>query len=418
MKTPFLRRTASLMAAVMMFAVVAPPAIQAAEIQARHSQEEGRVQKIKRAAAQKIYKGVVKAVNSIVKAANKSDRVNLKTEMIFLDKENRIFFDIKGMTRVKVPGKKWLKKIQTLKDEQGTYTIASNGPVAVDVAATPVKIEGKEVSFAVQLDMAIQLGPLGRLLGENSIGFAGALGLGPLFDHMSEALDAFDGRIIGDAIGTGVAEMSKLLGEGKEEPFGDRASVSRHNGRGVTGMSLLRHFAVSIAYVGSIAGARLGGKSLGAMIAVAVFPAGVAFIPTMLGSAVGLWFGTWIVKTVLINIPIKWKFRKLEKLYKQNRLEKLAVYQSGVVERLQQEMDRPRDRWVFFELMKNHLKKKMDESDGNYDLTPFQPLIDRAKQVLQYRAVNDGDWYGARMYYQLLAAIRQLPAVQKVPASR
>lgn len=44
-----------------------------------------------------------------------------------------------------------------------------------------------------------------------------------------------------------------------------------------------------------------------------------------------------------------------------------------------------------------------------FDLGPYRPLIDAARRVLQYRAVNDEDWYSARMYYQLRTALGELP---------
>jgi hypothetical protein len=213
----------------------------------------------------------------------------------------------------------------------------------------------------------------------------------------------------------GVAELSKLFGERGEEPFGERPEVSRFNIGGVSGMALLRHFALAVCYAGASAGSSLGMKTLGAFVAATLFPTGGAFIPIFLATAAAAWFGVWVVETVMVKLPVLWKFKKLEKLYKQRRTEELAQYQEGVVQRLQEEMDRPRSRWVFFELMKNFLSEKMDESKGEYDLTPYQPLIERAREILLYRTLNDKDWYATRMYYQLLKAIHRLPNGDKIP---
>lgn len=409
MKKPFLKRVSAWMAALMLFAVAAPPVVQAAELEARRSEQQSLVDKIQWATAQKIFKGVKKLVESTVARANRHERVSLQTKMLFLDKEHRIFFDIQGLVKVKVPSKKWLRKIQALKDQRGTYTMASNGPIAVDIAATPLDIKENEVQFAIQLDVALRLEALAWVIGENAVGYAGAYGLQGGIQSLADCIDRFDARIMGDAIGTGVAELTKLLGDRDDAPFGDQKKISIHNIGEVGGEALRRHFALAIAYTGAIAGTRLVTRNVTALALGALFPAASASLPILVAVGAAGFFGAWVVRKLMVDLPVKYKFKKLERLYRQQRKGELEQYQSHVVQRLQEEMGRSRDRWVFFELFKKFLEKKMDESDGQYDLTPYEPLLKRVKDILMYRAVNNEDWYAARMHYQMLKAVRRLP---------
>lgn len=417
MKIPFQRQLCGLMAALMLFLTAAPALVRAGEIEAQRAKLDALVEKVERKTAEKIFQGLDKVVRSTVEFANKSDRINLKTKMAFLDEGNRIFFDVQGLVRVKVPGERWLRKINEVMESHGTYLLASNGDVAVDMAATPLNIKDREVSFAVQLDLIIQLDDLARTLGESALGYLGALTAGKISHCFLEALDKWDHRIVGKAVGEGVAQLSKLLGDGDEEPFADQPEIASFGLQEVSGAGLLRHFAVAIAHAGVEAGSRLGARTLGAAVAAVLFPTGGAFIPIFLATSAAAWFGHWMVETLIVKLPVLHKFKKLEKLYQQRRMQELERYQEGVVQRLQEEMDRPRERWVFFELMKNFLAEKMTASKGNYDLTPYQPLIERVRDILQYRTINNKDYYAARMYYQFLHAIGQTPTGEKIQYS-
>jgi hypothetical protein len=117
--------------------------------------------------------------------------------------------------------------------------------------------------------------------------------------------------------------------------------------------------------------------------------------------------------------------RKIEKASGDRRIrlmKKLEEYSQSVALRLEQEMTQRTRRWVFFEMMvkylKNHLEEAEEDEDENFDIEVFRPLIEKAKQILRYRTVQEYDWYSARMYYQLLGAIGELPDTSVPPPER
>lgn len=398
--------------------LLALPGVRAAAVPAAPAPAEaGLWERLGQGFAAKTFQATRALLGRILARANRSPRVDLKLEMALLDDQRRILLDVRGVVRVRVPGARWRERIREAQEAGRTWTMASNGPVSVDLAVTPMKLEGDEVTFTVQLDLILLMKDLVQELARAGAAVLGTVAAGALASKIAEGLAALDTEVAGKALGTAIEELSSVLsGDAGAVAYGHLGTAGQGLGRfleaGVSGASLRRHFLVAMLYAASAAGTKVLGGTLGAGLAAALFPAGGSLVAILMATSATYWFGTWVVHQVAVKLPILWKLKKIGRLA-QGRDARLGAYTESVAARLEQEMNGKANRWVFFELMVDWLAAQ--RKAGDFDLEPYRPLIDRARKLLQYRAVNDQDWYAARMVYQLLAAIGELPHGQPAP---
>lgn len=377
-------------------------------------QETSRMERLARGTSKKIFAGLRRVLEGITTRASRSDRVHARVEMAFLDEKGRMFFDIQGSARVAVPGEAWRKRIRAAHAAGQSYTMASNGPVGVDLAATPLEVKGKEVHFAFQLDLTIDMQEIWAGLRRGAIGALGAVAASTLAGRVIEALGNFRVDLAGDAIQIGVGELSGILG-------GDVAAFAGYQGvsptlrslvpKGVTGPGLLRHFLVSILFAASSTGAQLVGVSLGSAVGAALLPGSAGLVAIVLTTAAAAWFGSWVVHTVAVRLPVLWKLKKLRRLHENARdqagRDAAAAYAEKLAQRLVAETRRKSSRWTLFELYTQHLDK-LRQAEGAEALEAYRPVTGTLIQTLQIQ-VMDGDWISARMYWQLKKALGELP---------
>jgi hypothetical protein len=407
------RRLVALVALFHLAPLFVAPAVAAQE-------RAGRVERLGRATAQKIYAAVRRILEGVVARASRSDRVTAKLEIGFLDERGRMFFDIQGSARVRVPGTSWRERLSAARAEGRSYAMASNGPVSLDLAATPLKVAGEEVTFAFQVDVSIDLPEIWAELKKGAIGALGAMAASALAGRVLEALGSFRVDVAGDAVRIGVGELSGMLG-GETVAFAGYHGVSpamrRLVPRTFSGGALLRHFVLSVLFAAASTGAQLAGSSLGAALGTTLLPAGASLVAVIATTAATLWFGTWVVHQVAVKLPILWKFKKLRRLHARAKdAAGLAVaedYADQLARRILTETQRPTGRWILFELLTQHLEK-LRTQEGPAALAAFRPVTDTLKKGLQVQ-VLEGDWYAARMYWQLRKALDELPEGEPAP---
>lgn len=387
------------------------------------AQEASRRQRMARATAQKIYAAVRRILEGVAARASRSERVTAKLAIGFLDDRNRLFFDLQGSARVRVPGKGWREKLGAARAEGRSYAMACNGPVSLDLTATPLKLAGDEVTFGFQVDVSIDLPEIWAEVKKGAIGALGAMAASAFAGRVLEALGSFRIDLAGDAVKIGVGELSGMLG-GETVAFagyqGVSPSLRKLVPRTMTGGSLLRHFLLSVLFAAASTGAQLAGSSLGAALGTTLLPAGASLVAVIATTAAAFWFGSWVVHQVAVRLPILWKFKKLRRLHARGTdaasMARAEEYATQLAQRILVETQRPTGRWVLFELLTEYLTK-LREAEGPEVLAAFRPVTDTLKKGLQLQ-VMDGDWYAARMYWQLRKALDELAKGEGPPENR
>lgn len=406
------RRLVALVALLQLAPLLAAPAAAA--------EQAGRVERLARATSEKIYAAVRRILEGVVARASRSEHITAKLEIGFLDERGRMFFDIQGSARVRVPGEAWRRKLAEAQAQGQSYAMACNGPVSLDLAATPLKVAGAEATVGFQVDVSIDLPEIWAELKKGAIGALGAVAASTLAGRVLEALGSFRVDIAGDAVRIGVGELSGMLG-GETAAFAGYQGVSPALRKliptTVTGGSLLRHFVLSVLFAAASTGAQLAGSSLGAALGTTLLPAGAGLVAALATTAAALWFGTWVVHQVAVRLPILWKLKKLRRLHEQATdaagVARAEEYADQLARRVLAETQRPTGRWTLFELLAEHLEQ-LRTQEGPAALAAFRPVTDVLKRGLQMQ-VMEGDWYAARMYWQLRKALDELPAGEAPP---
>lgn len=349
-----------------------------------------------------------------VARAGRSDRLTLKIGASFLDARGRMLLDLQGTVRTRVPLAGLRRTVAAKAAARESWILTSNGPVAIDFVLTPMKLEGEEATFTFQLDLTILFRPLLAELARNGAYLAGSVALGTVAKQAIEALQGLDADALGDGLALGVGELSGMLsGEAAAKTFQTVTDSARRGWiarlrapLGVVG--LLRHFLTAVLLSGSNAGAATLGTSLGAALGATLLPAGGSFVVAVVSTAAVAWFGTWAVTTLTVNLPVAWKFGKLEKLHAAGDAAGWKAHADRLAGTLEAEIDGSEQRWPVLELLIARVAK-VRAGPGAAGLEAYRPVVDMAKKRLQFQAVAEGNFYAARIYYQLLGALGENP---------
>lgn len=409
---------------------LALPAVQANPAPAATAAADDTHKGISGKLAVKLYETLDRGIDALLSRANRSDRVNLKKVFRFLDDEERMIFDIAGTVRVKVPTDALRTKVRKWMEGRETQVLSSNGPISTDIAITPVREEGEEFLFAVQIDLIILTHTLFGQIARSTAQVAGVMGLNLLASNALDALSSVDWEIPGKAIEMGVRELPNfLVGEAGAITYAtfqdeEHKKLREKLKATITPKGLLKHFTLALCFAGVTGGMKILGASVGGAVAAVLIPGGGTFLGTVLATSALVWFGNWAVTWVAIKLPVLWKLAKIGRLYRkanksdggrQERLSrKLGEYRKDVAERAVQELSKGYQRWTYLNMVIAYFRKRVKKADPNlspleaFDLVPYQPLLDALYQKLTFMAMQDENWYAARMYYQLLDSVNQL----------
>lgn len=381
--------------------------------------------------AGKIYTVLRKVFLKVLDRANKSARIDLRLNFSFLDDHERMLFDVGGTVRVKVGADKARAEFQRMLEKEETKVVSTNGPISIDCAVTPLKIEGDEVLFGVQLDVAVLTHAIFQQLVRSAAQVGSFLAINVLAGKAIEALTTFSTDTAGQALEMGIENLPPVIGaeagaityaafqDQEHSTWKERLKAT------LTPGGLLKHFALAAIFAGVKGGAQAIGLSVGAAVGASLIPGGGTFLSTLLTTSALIWFGNHVVHTVGVKWPVLWKLAKIGRLYRKafdsegGRRERLsnkyAEYHQNVLDKVLREMESGYKRWVFLELLIKYFRSRVRDRGAlannieGFDLVPYQPLVDGLAARLQFRMSQGKDWYAARMYYQLLDAVNQLP---------
>lgn len=368
-------------------------------------------------------RALAKTVERTLERANKSDRVDLGLRSSFLDDENQIFLDVQGVLRVEVPKGYLEKKIRPLFRSGRAMVLSSDGPLSLDLAARPMKIEGQEVTFACQFDLLVLTDRFVQNLLVTGASFFGSQATGKVAEFVAHAVLNIRSDILGDAIVHGIKTMGGFLaGRGAQIWSGwlrDLGSTKRRILETLQRDDWASHVGASLMYAISASGATIVGATLGGAIGAAILPAAPSLVAVFVTTTAALWFGSWVVENLMVRWPILWRIRRLEKAWAKRKAgnsdpgltEKIENAHKHLSRKLDFEMGESSGRWIFFELLLEHLEKRA-KKEPSFDREAFAPLAEVALNHLQFRIIQDKNIRAARYSLRLRAALGMLPHQQ------
>lgn len=381
----------------------------------------------------RVHAGLRKALQKMVAAANRSPRVDLELAFSLVDREERMLFDLAGTVRARVPGRKLRQNLQADMEAGRSRLARSNGPISVDLVVTPRAIEGDEVTFAVQLDISILTH---RLLGELTkyaahVGLAA--GLHGILHHVEHFIEHLHLHHAGHALGHAINETAHVLSDtGLEIPLQayqgtDLGSLRSRLGASASVHGLWHHFLHSLVFVAVTSGTKIAASSIGGILGAVLAPQGGAFLTLAASTTATVWFGSWVVRKLTLDLPMQWRLSRLERLHRKALAapleerdsfeERAREIQHKLAEKVLSDLDRKHDKWTALRVLTVNLGRRRQaalEAGETWQRAPFEHVI---QAVIKRLTIMGGgeDWYAARMYWQFKAALGELPEKEPPP---
>ena len=338
--------------------------------------------------------------------------VRLKT--FFVDDSERIFAQIDGSITLSFPiqNEKWQEK---LKEAAGSW-LSTNGPVATDISIKETENK-KDSSLLVHFsaDLVIQSKRVVRKLICSCTSILGSASVGVVLSKLVAYLGSIDASLLGKAISTGFKKLW-ALGSGKTAAkVYQNIDESGYRGlkallfREISLKSIVYHFGVFILRAFTKIGATITKASFGTAIATALGSQFAVVVGSALAMVATILIGKVIVKKLTKNLPLWWRMRRLEKLHVKalsgDKAAATRIYETeeAVLAVIDDEL-----QVGSFKVL-DMLTSKLAEAYERSALGPYEDLIKKVKQKLQFETVQNDDWVIARKYYQLLQAIARAP---------
>lgn len=352
--------------------------------------------------------------------ASRSERVDLELGFSLVDDRQRMLFDINGTVRVAAALPGAAARIDEQIASKRTRLWRSDGPISIDLAVTPLARVERDVTYAVQLDVAVLTHRVAGLLLRNTAQLGASLGLHALAHQVHDFVHHLHLGHAGDALALAIEEGAHVAADVAVgvpyEAYQSEATagVARRLRRAASGHHLLHHVGLAALYTGATAGMKVAATSAGGVIAAVLAPKAAGIGGLIVAAAPAVWFGNWVVRKVAVEIPMHWSLARLGRLHR--RVAKLDDDEHAA--RIQAKIDaitgklaggigddlaKKHDRWTRIQLLVQWFEKRLaaDRHDTAFDLTPYQGLIDEVMKLLAHETLHGDDWYASRTYYQL-----------------
>ena len=339
---------------------------------------------------------------------------DVKLKTFFVDESERIFASIDGSITLTFPvqNEKWQEK---LKEATGSW-LSTNGPVATDVSIKKTEMKkDNSVLVCFSADVVIQSKRVVRKLIYSCTSILGSASVGVVLAKLVAYLGSIDASLLGKAISTGFKKLW-ALGSGKTAAKVYQ-NIDESGRRGLKALllreislkSLVYHFGVFILKAFTKVGATIAKASFGTAIATVLGSQFAVVVGSALAMAATVLIGKVVVKKLTKNLPLWWRMRRLEKLHvkalkgDEAAEANIAKTEDAMLAVIDEEL-----QVGSFKVL-DMLTEKLAEAYERSALGPYEALIQRVKQKLQFETVQNDDWVVARKYYQLLHAIARTP---------
>ncbi len=346
-----------------------------------------------------------RAALALFEKLDKSDNLSVKVHSHFYDAAIRRYF-------ISISGAGVFQGKLPFKLEHDSYLVSGNQEISYDFYFSDVKKERDGISFKYSGNFVVSLDRVAYQMIKTIPHLAASGSLGPVFDMLSDFFDKLNIGILSEAISETLRKFSTVALTKAGTELLSQAGKNHNLGKVIAGCikdgSMLSFIGITIIKTASISAVSVSGASLGAAVGSIVAPGPGTAVGAFLGSQIMTLAAKMLVHELTAELPLKINIRRMVNCWHilqhnagdREARQTLEEAQKKIEKKISAEFNR--EKFSLFETLLEQIEK-MPAADR----PALIPVLKQLQQLLGFKITNEGDWYYARQYYQLKAAVEK-----------
>lgn len=340
-----------------------------------------------------------KATVALFNQLDRKDNISVKIHSHFYDSEIRRYF-------ISVSGEILFSGRLPAKINADSYTITGDQEVSFDVQLSNFRTESKGIRFNYNAAITVNLERLAYRMIQVIPHLTASGALSPALEVMTEFLNKLNIGILSEAISETFRRFSTVAlvktatelisAAGNNRSLIDIIKQNMKNG------SILTFLAFQIMRCSTISLVSVAGASLGAMVGSMIAPGPGSIIGGFLGSQILTIAARYVIYELTAELPLKRNVTRIVTSYailQKNPSDTSARAQyedsmAKIEKKVKAEFNS--ERFKLFETLLDVIDKLSIK-----ERPAMIPLLRNLKDALQFKVINEKDWYYARKYYLL-----------------
>ena len=394
----------------LLFALLLIVSLLSAPIQAAPEESStGRLRISFSAAVEKSLKGTATALDratlALFEKLDKTDNLSVKVHSHFYDTAIRRYF-------VSISGEGVFQGKLPFKLKHDSYLVSSNQEISYDFYFSEVRQDREGIRFKYSGNFVVSLDRVAYRMIQTIPHLAASGSLGPVFDMLSDFFDKLNIGILSEAISETLRKFSTVALTKAGTELISQAGKNKNLGKVIAECikdgSMLSFIGITIIRTASISAVSVSGASLGAAVGSLVAPGPGTAVGAFLGSQIMTLAAKMLVHEFTAELPLKINIKRLANSWHilqhnpgdEEARQTCEEAQKKIEKKIAAEFNR--EKFSLFETLIEQIEKMPAE-----DRPAMIPVLKRLQQLLGFKITNEGDWYYARQYYQLKAAVEK-----------
>ena len=394
----------------LLFALLLIVSLLSAPIQAAPEESStGRLRISFSAAVEKSLKGTATALDratlALFEKLDKTDNLSVKVHSHFYDTAIRRYF-------VSISGEGVFQGKLPFKLKHDSYLVSSNQEISYDFYFSEVREDREGIRFKYSGNFVVSLDRVAYRMIQTIPHLAASGSLGPVFDMLSDFFDKLNIGILSEAISETLRKFSTVALTKAGTELISQAGKNKNLGKVIAECikdgSMLSFIGITIIKTASISAVSVSGASLGAAVGSLVAPGPGTAVGAFLGSQIMTLAAKMLVHELTAELPLKINIKRLTNSWHilqhnpgdEEARQTCEEVQKKIEKKIAAEFNR--EKFSLFETLIEQIEKMPAE-----DRPAMIPVLKRLQQLLGFKITNEGDWYYARQYYQLKAAVEK-----------
>jgi len=394
----------------LLFALLLIVSLLSAPIQAAPEESStGRLRISFSAAVEKSLKGTATALDratlALFEKLDKTDNLSVKVHSHFYDTAIRRYF-------VSISGGGIFQGKLPFKLKHDSYLVSSNQEISYDFYFSEVREDREGIRFKYSGNFVVSLDRVAYRMIQTIPHLAASGSLGPVFDMLSDFFDKLNIGILSEAISETLRKFSTVALTKAGTELISQAGKNKNLGKVIAECikdgSMLSFIGITIIRTASISAVSVSGASLGAAVGSLVAPGPGTAVGAFLGSQIMTLAAKMLVHEFTAELPLKINIKRLANSWHilqhnpgdEEARQTCEEAQKKIEKKIAAEFNR--EKFSLFETLIEQIEKMPAE-----DRPAMIPVLKRLQQLLGFKITNEGDWYYARQYYQLKAAVEK-----------
>ncbi|HNS10392.1 MAG TPA: hypothetical protein PKN29_11870 [Candidatus Ozemobacteraceae bacterium] len=394
----------------LLFALLLIVSLLSAPIQAAPEESStGRLRISFSAAVEKSLKGTATALDratlALFEKLDKTDNLSVKVRSHFYDTAIRRYF-------VSISGEGIFQGKLPFKLKHDSYLVSSNQEISYDFYFSEVREDREGIRFKYSGNFVVSLDRVAYRMIQTIPHLAASGSLGPVFDMLSDFFDKLNIGILSEAISETLRKFSTVALTKAGTELISQAGKNKNLGKVIAECikdgSMLSFIGITIIKTASISAVSVSGASLGAAVGSLVAPGPGTAVGAFLGSQIMTLAAKMLVHELTAELPLKINIKRLTNSWHilqhnpgdEEARQTCEEVQKKIEKKIAAEFNR--EKFSLFETLIEQIEKMPAE-----DRPAMISVLKRLQQLLGFKITNEGDWYYARQYYQLKAAVEK-----------